>query len=137
MALRLLPAEGLELLPVLDLRLGFNRGVSFGFLAGDGIVARVGLVALPVAAIIILSALVLGSESAIERIAYALMSGGAFGNLADRLPDGLVTDFIEAHAAGWHSNLQPRRCGDHDGRGPESLFVGSAAPGARCHTIGS
>lgn len=30
------------------------------------------------------------------------MIGGAAANVVDRLGDGLVTDFIDVHAFGWH-----------------------------------
>lgn len=98
-----LPAEGLRLLPVLDLRLGFNRGISFGmFSEASGSVARFALVVLPA---LIAAGVVWWATHVIdswERAGFALISGGAIGNVSDRLPDGLVTDFIDVHAIGWH-----------------------------------
>jgi len=35
-------------------------------------------------------------------IAFALIIGGAFGNVIDRLQNGGVTDFIDFHIAGYH-----------------------------------
>jgi len=37
-----------------------------------------------------------------ESVALALVLGGALGNLIDRVRDGMVTDFIDLHAAGYH-----------------------------------
>jgi hypothetical protein len=50
-------------------------------------------------------ALVVGATRAAdprERLALALIAGGALGNLVDRVRDGMVTDFIGLHAAGFH-----------------------------------
>ncbi|OYX00849.1 MAG: hypothetical protein B7Z15_20035 [Rhizobiales bacterium 32-66-8] len=38
----------------------------------------------------------------LQRAGYGAIVGGAFGNLLDRLPDGMVTDFLDLHAGGWH-----------------------------------
>lgn len=97
-----LPVEGVEFLPLLDLRLAFNRGVSFGLFAAEGEVGRIALIALPVVAILVLFFLVWRAERAIERLGYTLIAGGAIGNLIDRLPDGTVTDFLDAHVNAWH-----------------------------------
>ncbi|MFL5871014.1 MAG: signal peptidase II [Solirubrobacterales bacterium] len=82
-----------------DLALGFhltrvaNNGVAFGLLehAGDGVVLAVTLGAL---------ALVLGwfgTDAARPGLwlGVGMLAGGALGNLADRLRDGAVTDFID------------------------------------------
>jgi signal peptidase II len=37
-----------------------------------------------------------------EGMALSLILGGAVGNLIDRIRDGMVTDFIDLHAAGHH-----------------------------------
>lgn len=97
LALRL-PPEGLTLLPVLNLHLGFNSGVSFGLFAGEGkspwIILLTGLT------LIALVVVGLRTECPAERTGYALIAGGGFANLADRLHDGVVTDFIDLHAGG-------------------------------------
>ncbi len=99
LALRL-PPEGLTLLPVLNLHFGFNSGVSFGLFAGEGnspwIVLLTGL------ALMALVVMGLRTECPAERAGYALIAGGGFANLADRLHDGVVTDFIDLHAGGLH-----------------------------------
>lgn len=98
-----LPAEGLSLLPAVDFRLGFNRGISFGmFSEASGPGARLALVVVPalIAAGVIWWAVNIADPW--ERAGFALIAGGAIGNIVDRLPDGLVTDFIDMHTGGWH-----------------------------------
>ena len=82
-----------------DLVLGFqftrvaNNGVAFGLLehAGDAVVLAVTLAAL---------ALVVGWFATNPArpglwLGVGMLAGGALGNLADRLRDGAVTDFID------------------------------------------
>ena len=91
--------SGLRLGEQVDLPLGFhltrvaNNGVAFGLLkhAGDAVVLAVTLGAL---------ALVIGwfatdAARAGLWLGVGLLAGGALGNLADRIRDGAVTDFID------------------------------------------
>jgi signal peptidase II len=43
-----------------------------------------------------------GAENLRLSAAYALIAGGALGNLIDRLWHGAVVDFISLHAAGYY-----------------------------------
>lgn len=88
--------------PFLNLRLGFNPGVSFGLLpmtSAWGIATLVGVQAVIIAAMLVLA---LRSGPVLERTGLGLMIGGAVGNIIDRVRDGLVTDFVDLHLAGWH-----------------------------------
>lgn len=100
LALRLLPAEGVHLLPVFSLSLGFNSGVSFGLFAGEGNLIWIAL--FTGTALVLLSIFGVRAGCGTERAGYALIAGGGFANLADRLHDGVVTDFLDLHASGWH-----------------------------------
>jgi signal peptidase II len=94
--------EIVPLLPFLNLRLGFNRGISFGLLpAGSGfeVTALIGLTVVIALTVAILSIRTANSH---EGHAFALILGGALGNLVDRVRDGMVTDFIDLHAGGYH-----------------------------------
>lgn len=78
------------------LTLGYNTGVAFGLFAGGGatILALSGAIILGVLAWIT-AALRTGEQS--PRLwPLGLILGGATANLADRLPDGRVTDFLDA-----------------------------------------
>lgn len=98
----LIPGEVHEILPFANLRLGFNRGISFGFLQADeasGVLVLIGTTALISIGMAVWSVM---TQSWQEGMALALILGGALGNLIDRVRDGMVTDFIDLHAAGYH-----------------------------------
>jgi signal peptidase II len=102
-ALLVLCSDGtVALAPFLDLCLGYNRGVSFGLLANDHPAAPWVLAAVAGFVAIVLFVWMLRAGSGWERGAFGLIIGGALGNTTDRLRQGMVTDFIDLHAAGWH-----------------------------------
>ncbi|WP_370650396.1 signal peptidase II [Brevundimonas sp.] len=91
----------IEIAPFLKLDLSFNRGVTFGLLSADGETGRWLLVALTGA----VAAAVLTAAWRTRRPALALalgaVAGGALGNIADRIRQGAVTDFIDLHVGDW------------------------------------
>lgn len=96
------PPRLIELTPFLNLRLGFNTGVSFG-LFRDTLEAWPGLLGLfKFATGFGLLAWAALTRHRLERIGLALMAGGAFGNAIDRWRQGAVTDFLDLHWGGWH-----------------------------------
>lgn len=96
------PPEPIALTPFLNLRLGFNTGVSFG-LFRDTLEAWPGLLGLfKFAAGFGLLAWAAFAGHPLERIGLALMAGGAFGNALDRWRQGAVTDFLDLHWDDWH-----------------------------------
>lgn len=94
----------IRVLPVFNLALGYNRGISFGMLADAGGWQRWPLViltlAIAVALVIWLARLPRGGEVPVK-VALALVIGGAAGNAADRISFGHVTDFIQLHWQSW------------------------------------
>ncbi|WP_296577565.1 MULTISPECIES: signal peptidase II [Phreatobacteraceae] len=96
------PPRAIPLLPVLDLTLGFNTGVSFGLFRDtlDDWASAFSAFKLLVAASLI--AWALRTPQPLERAGLALIAGGAIGNAVDRWRDGMVTDFIDLHWAGHH-----------------------------------
>ncbi|HEV2507918.1 signal peptidase II [Bosea sp. (in: a-proteobacteria)] len=96
------PPELIELTPFLNLRLGFNTGVSFG-LFRDTLEAWPGLLGLfkfGAGFGLLAWATLVGHR--LERIGLSLMAGGAFGNAIDRWRQGAVTDFLDLHWGEWH-----------------------------------
>jgi signal peptidase II len=88
----LVPGERVELLGPLDLTLTHNRGVAFGLADGGG----VALILFSAAALLVVVGL-LARDAARPGlwVAVGLLAGGALGNLADRVREGAVTDYVD------------------------------------------
>ncbi len=95
-------AEPISLGPLLDLRLGFNTGVTFGLFADGGELGRWILVAGTAAVALWLVTWVWRETRLAIAAPLALVAGGALGNILDRLRSGAVTDFIDAHIGSAH-----------------------------------
>lgn len=90
------------LLPVLNLTMVWNRGVTFGLLTGSGRWNALILAALALVVVIALGIWLQRAESRLTAIALGAIAGGAVGNIVDRLRFGAVADFIDAHVGAWH-----------------------------------
>lgn len=87
--------RSIEISPVFDLRMVWNRGVSFGLLRADQDLARWGLVALSFAISGVFLWWLRGAERRLTAIALGLVIGGALGNVIDRIRFGAVADFLD------------------------------------------
>jgi lipoprotein signal peptidase len=98
-----LPEVGrIVLTPFLNLTMVWNRGVTFGLLAGEAWWHPWALAAIALA---VAAALALWLARAPDRwtaLAIGLVLGGAIGNVIDRIRFGAVVDFVDLHAFGWH-----------------------------------
>lgn len=81
----------------IDLTMLWNRGMSYGLFQSDGIGRWLLAIIMLVIAIGFLYWLVRYAERWQLRLALALVVGGAFGNLIDRVRFGAVVDFINAN----------------------------------------
>jgi len=96
---RLPVGEPIDLLPILALYRVHNTGIAFSFLAGSG--------AALIALTLVVSAIVIGfwvrthDGGRIAAAGFALILGGAIGNLIDRLRFGYVIDYLLLHVGGW------------------------------------
>lgn len=82
-----------------------NTGTAFGFLnAADfpGKTALISLIATGALVAIAMYSLALAAHQVYARIGLALISGGAAGNLLDRVIAGSVVDFVDAYFGTWH-----------------------------------
>ncbi len=95
-------SEGIVLLPVLNLRLGFNTGVTFGLFRDSAADAVWLLVAAMLLVVAFLGWWLWRAASRLEALGLGLLIGGATGNILDRLARGAVTDFVDLHYSGWH-----------------------------------
>ncbi len=87
------------LLPVLNLTMVWNRGVTFGLLNGLGSWGHVVLAAVALAVVVALGFWLRRAESRLMAVAIGSIAGGAVGNVIDRVRFGGVVDFIHAHVA--------------------------------------
>ena len=86
------------LLPVLNLTMVWNRGVTFGLLNGLGDWGHVVLAAVALAVVVALGFWLRKAENKVVATAIGAIAGGAIGNVIDRIRFGGVVDFIHAHA---------------------------------------
>ena len=78
-----------------------NRGITFGLFSGHGSTASLLLGGVALAVVVVLGVWLRRAESRLVAAALGAISGGAVGNVLDRLRFGWVVDFIHAHAGGW------------------------------------
>lgn len=84
-------------LPVFDLVLIWNTGVSYGLLQQETEFGRWALVALHVAASLFIGVWILREADRISSLGLALILGGAIGNGLDRIVFGAVVDYALLH----------------------------------------
>ncbi len=79
-----------------------NRGAAFGILGGGGTASAVVLAIVSALAIAVLFYLIKEATTRLQIFALSLITGGALGNLVDRIVLGEVVDFLDFHARGYH-----------------------------------
>ncbi len=79
-----------------------NPGAAFGILGDSGRAGAVILSAISLLAVVVLSVLVLQSRDLWSAISLSLITGGAVGNLIDRVRTGAVVDFVDLHIGRYH-----------------------------------
>ncbi len=94
--------QQLVVLPVLNLTMVWNRGVTFGLLNSSSPWNALILSALALVVVIALGFWLRRAESRLTAIALGAIGGGAVGNVTDRLRFGAVVDFVDAHVGVWH-----------------------------------
>ncbi len=89
--------EAIRVLPVLDLVLTYNRGISYSLFSADGLVGRLLLIGVALAALVVLVVWIARTPSLFTAAALGLIAGGAAGNVMDRARIGAVIDFLYFH----------------------------------------
>ena len=87
------------------LRYTENRGAAFGFLQGWGGALSIAAIAIVIA--ILYSASKLGHGNRLGLVALGMITGGALGNLLDRLRLGYVVDFVDVYGPRIEINHYP------------------------------
>ncbi|WP_267369788.1 MULTISPECIES: signal peptidase II [unclassified Pantoea] len=96
--------ETQPLMPYLNLFYAHNYGAAFSFLADKGGWQRWFFAGIALAIVVSLVLMMYRNQASqkISNIAYALIIGGAIGNLFDRSWHGFVVDFIDFYVGNWH-----------------------------------
>ncbi len=88
--------------PFLDLFLVFNTGISYGLLGGESSFQKWLLIIVSVSIVAFLLVWMKDSTSRLVNISISFITGGALGNILDRILYGGVIDFISLHAYGYY-----------------------------------
>ncbi|RAT13650.1 MULTISPECIES: signal peptidase II [Lonsdalea] len=96
--------ESLPLIPFFNLTYAHNPGAAFSFLADKDGWQRwfFAVIALAITAALLVLMYRSSASQKLNNIAYAMIIGGAVGNLTDRLIHGYVIDFIDFYINDWH-----------------------------------
>lgn len=87
-------------LSIFNLRLSFNKGISFSLFTET--FADSPIMLAPLVITLFLGALLIRSATRWEAMSFGLVIGGALGNALDRLRLGAVVDFLDFHLLGLH-----------------------------------
>lgn len=82
-----------------DLQLAFNPGMAFSLAAGAPAEVIIGVTALVTAGVGVVVWVSAPTATRLRLAAFAGLLGGAVANLVDRVPDGVVTDYL--HSGWW------------------------------------
>lgn len=99
------PGQAIDVLPVFTLRFVENHGVSMGFLVAGSPLERWLLVGLTLLIAAFVALWLWRERKRADAFALALVLGGAFGNILDRVRLGYVVDFLDLHFGDWHPFL--------------------------------
>ena len=93
--LRLPERQSIDLSPIFDLTMVWNKGVSFGMFPAESVMARAVLIAFSLAVVAYLLWWLRKATHVYALIGIGLVTGGALGNAIDRLIYGAVVDFLD------------------------------------------
>jgi lipoprotein signal peptidase len=99
--LRLPEQVSVPVLPVLNLTMVWNQGVTFGLFHQDSAYGPWLLAGVAFCVVVALTLWMRRAERVLVAAALGAIAGGAVGNIIDRIRFGAVVDFIHAHAFGW------------------------------------
>lgn len=92
--------ERIALLPFLDLYLTYNPGIAFSMLSNMGPTVLI-VLSLGVTGFVTWLWVSSPADRIIAHIGFAMIIGGAIGNLIDRARLGYVIDYFLFHTPGW------------------------------------
>ena len=89
--------QSISFVPFVDFLLVFNSGIAFSMLDFNNVWLSFGLSVFGLGIVLYLHSIYKNEAVGVNRLALILIISGALGNILDRLPDGLVTDFLYLH----------------------------------------
>ena len=93
------------LLPIFNFTWTENRGISLGLGQATSDGQRWALVAVTAAIALVVAWWIRREQQSGDRLALALVLGGALGNIVDRMRLGFVVDFLDLHFGEWRPFL--------------------------------
>lgn len=96
------PPRDIYITAFLNIVLSYNTGISFGILSGYFSSSPSSLSFLTSLVVGFLFVWMLYAKTNGHTMALGLITGGASGNIYDRMRQGAVTDFIDFHLGAWH-----------------------------------
>ncbi|WP_113908246.1 signal peptidase II [Aliidiomarina celeris] len=96
--------DRIEVLPFFDIIYVLNPGAAFSFLSDQSGWQRWFFALLAIVISAVLAVMLRKQPQSLWRVnvAFALIIGGAIGNVVDRIRIGAVVDFLDIHYQGWH-----------------------------------
>lgn len=89
----------INFIPLIDLLLIYNSGIAFGMFDLDERIFSNIIFVIGLFIVIYLFKLMKDENALLRKYSFALIVGGALGNLIDRIPDGQVTDMFHFHTS--------------------------------------
>ncbi|WP_038499651.1 signal peptidase II [Candidatus Palibaumannia cicadellinicola] len=96
--------ESVSVIPFINIFYTQNPGAAFNFLADQSSwnLWVFTLIAVIISVILLVTMYRSNYRASITNISYAMIIGGALGNLFDRIKHGVVIDFIDFYVNSWH-----------------------------------
>ena len=91
----------IELSPIFDLTMVWNRGVSFGLFSAESDIGRYGLALFALIISGLLVRWLMKTGRLMTALSFGCLIGGALGNMVDRLIYGAVVDFLDFSGLGF------------------------------------
>ena len=97
-----LPNAQIPVTSFFNIVMAWNTGVSFSLFAGGNSYTPYLLIAMALSITILFLVWLWQATTHLQGISYALVIGGALGNIIDRARFGAVIDFLDFHFFGYH-----------------------------------